>query len=143
MMNIETQFDLEKKVRTHQISGEVNLPQFQEILKALYASPDFDPNMNALWDYRQADFKKVTQEDVRAFIQTVATYWSKNSGGKYRAAIVVAGMSEYSICRMYESQFGPNAPCKMKVFLDIDLAWKWFAASEEIVQAMTSRPLSS
>ena len=142
-MNMETQFDLEKKVRIHQISGDVNLPQFQELMRSLYASPNFDPAMNALWDYRQADFSKVTNEDVRAFIQIVASYWNKDVNGKYRAAIVVAGMAEYGICRLYESQFGPTAPCKMKVFLDIDLAWKWFAASEEIVQGMTSRPLAS
>ncbi len=143
MMHIETQFDVEKKVRIHQISGEVNLPQFREILKNLYADPHFDPNMNALWDYRQADFNKVTNDDVRAFIQSVAGYWSKNGSGKYRAAIVVVGIAEYGICRLYESQFGPSAPCMMKVFLDIDLAWKWFAASDEIVQGMASRPLIS
>ena len=141
MMQSETQFDLEKKVRIHQISGEVNLPQFREMLQELYSSPSFDPELNALWDYRHADFSKVTNEDVQAFIQIVAAYWSKHGNSKYRAAIVVPGMAEYSICRMYESQFGPTAPCKMKVFLDIDLAWKWFAASEEIVKGMASRLL--
>ena len=138
-MQIETHYDMEKKVRTHQISGAVNLPQFQEIMRNLYASPDFNPGMNALWDYREAEFENVTNDDVRAFIQTVAAYWNKHGSGKYRAAIVVTGMAEYGICRMYESQFGPTAPCKMKVFLDIDLAWKWFSASDEIVQGMTSR----
>ena len=140
-MHSETQFDLERKVRIHQISGELNLPQFREILQELYSSPSFDPELNALWDYRQADFGEVTNEDIRAFIQIVAAYWSKHGNGKYRAAIVVPGMAEYSICRMYESQFGADAPCKMKVFLDIDLAWKWFAASEAIVKGMASRLL--
>ena len=143
MMHIDSQFDSEKKVRVHLISGEVNLPQFQEIMRDLYASPDFDPEMNALWDYRQAEFGKVTNDDVRSFIQTVASYWSKHGSGKYRAAIVVTGMAEYGICRLYESQFGPAAPCKMKVFLDIDLAWKWFAASEDLVKGMASRPLAT
>jgi len=143
MMQMETQFDSEKKIRVHQISGTVNLPEFREIMQNLYASPDFDPEMNALWDYRQADFGKVTNDDVRAFIQTVAAYWSKNGSGKYRAAIVVPGMAEYGICRNYESQFGAAAPCMMKVFLDIELAWKWFSASEEVVKSMASRPLPS
>ena len=141
MMRIETQFDAQKAVRIHQIFGVVNLPEFQECLRTLYASPKFNPDLNALWDVRQADFTKVSPDDVRALMQVVATNWGKD--GKCRAAIVVAGMAEYGICRMYESQFGPAAPCKIKVFLDVELAWKWFAASEEIVKAMTSRPLST
>jgi len=141
MMRIETKFDKEKSVRIHQMTGVVNLPEFQEGLRALYASPDFNPDLNALWDVRQADFSKVSPNDVRALMQVVASNWGKD--GKCRAAIVVGGMAEYGLCRMYESQFGPAAPCKIKIFLDIELAWKWFAASEEIVKGMTSRPLTA
>ena len=139
MMHIETQFDLEKSVRIHQVSGVVNLSEFEEGLRALYASPKFNPDLNALWDVRQADFSNVSPNDVRSLMQMVASHWGKD--GKCRAAIVVAGMAEYGISRMYESQFGPAAPCKIKVFMDIELAWKWFAASEEIVKGMASRPL--
>ena len=140
MMHIETQFDLEKSVRIHQVSGVVNLSEFEEGLRALYASPKFNPDLNALWDVRQADFGNVSPNDVRSLMQMVASHWGKD--GKCRAAIVVAGMAEYGISRMYESQFGPAAPCKIKVFMDIELAWKWFAASEEIVKGMASRPLA-
>ena len=141
LMRIETTFDRERAVRIHHMSGVVNLPEFQEGLRALYASPNFDPDLNALWDVRQADFSKVAPDDVRALMQVVASNWGKD--GKCRAAIVVGGMAEYGLCRMYESQFGPAAPCKIKIFLDIELAWKWFAASEEIVKGMTSRPLAT
>jgi hypothetical protein len=140
MMHIETQFDLVKAVRIHQVSGVVNLSEFEEGLRALYASPKFNPDLNALWDVRQADFGNVSPNDVRSLMQMVASHWGKD--GKCRAAIVVAGMAEYGISRMYESQFGPAAPCKIKVFMDIELAWKWFAASEEIVKGMASRPLA-
>ena len=140
MMNIATQFDAEKTVRIHQVTGLVNLSDFEESLRALYASPKFNPDMNALWDIRQADFSNVGPNDIRSLMQLVASQWGKD--GKCRAAIVVAGMAEYGIARMYESQFGPAAPCKIKVFMDQELAWKWFAASEEIVKGMTSRPLS-
>jgi len=139
MMHVETTFDLEKAVRIHQVSGVVNLSEFEESLRALYASPKFNPDINALWDIRQADFSNVGPNDVRALMQLVASHWGKD--GKCRAAIVVAGMAEYGIARMYESQFGPAAPCKIKVFMDAELAWKWFAASEEIVKGMASRPL--
>lgn len=140
MMQFETQFDLDKMVRSHTVSGMVNLTDFQAMLRELYTSPKFDPNMNSLWDLREADFSTVTPDDVRSLMQIVATHWGKD--GKCRAAIVVAGMAEYGISRMYESQFGIAAPCKIKVFLDLDLAWKWFAASEELVKGMASRPLT-
>ena len=140
-MHSEIHFDLEKNVRIHRLTGEVNLPEFHELLRQLYASPQFNPDMNALWDIRKADFSKVSPDDVRALMQVVATHWGKD--GKCRAAIVVAGMAEYGISRMYESQFGPAAPCKIKVFLDMDLAWKWFEASEDIVKSMRSRTLTT
>lgn len=138
-MTIETHIDKDRSVRIHTASGSVNLEYFQQSLRTLYLSHDFNPDMNALWDMRLADFTHVEADHVRALMQVVTTHWGKD--GKCRAAIVVAGMAEYGLCRMYESQFGPAAPCRIKIFLDIDLAWKWFAASEDIVRAMTSRPL--
>jgi hypothetical protein len=140
MMHIDTQFDLERSVRIHRVSGTANLCEFEESLRTLYASPKFNPDINALWDIRQADFSDVGPNDIRALMQLVASHWGKD--GKCRAAIVVSGMAEYGIARMYESQFGTAAPCKIKVFMDVELAWKWFAASEEIVKAMASRPLA-
>lgn len=141
LMTIETHIDLDRQVRIHIADGLVNLPDFQEALRSLYQSSKFNPDLNALWDMRKADFSQVVPDDVRALMQVVATHWGKD--GKCRAAIVVAGMAEYGLCRMYESQFGTAAPCKIKIFLDIDLAWKWFAASEEIVKGMKSRPLNT
>lgn len=140
-MHVETHFDWDKAIRIHQMSGVVNLPDFQACLSSLYASPNFNPDLNALWDVRKADFGNVAANDVRTLMQVVATNWGKD--GKCRAAIVVSGMAEYGLCRMYESQFGSAAPCKIKIFLDIELAWKWFEASDEIVKGMTSRPLQS
>lgn len=138
-MYSQTRFDLENRVRIHELSGEVNLPEFHELLQKLYASPQFDPDLNALWDIRQADFSKVSPDDVRALMNVVATHWGKD--GKCRAAIVVGGLAEYGICRMYESQFGPAAPCKIKIFTDLDAAWQWFAAGDEIARNLTSRSL--
>ncbi len=138
-MRVESIFDHVKMVRTHKVSGVVNLPEFREVLQGIYAHRQFNPDMNALWDLRHADFAGVAPEDVRSLMQIVVTNWNRN--GRCRAAIVVAGMAPYGISRMYESQFGVAAPCKIKVFLDVNLAWKWFEASDDTVDAMASRPL--
>ena len=119
MMNIESHFDVDKMVRIHRVSGVVSLSEFHEILRTLYTSPNFNPDMNALWDIRQADFSKVTPDDVRALMQVVATHWGKD--GKCRAAIVVAGMAEYGISRMYESQVRTRRPARSRSFS----TWSW------------------
>ena len=139
MMTIETQIDRDKGVRIHRITGEINLPEFQEGLRKMYESPDFNPDIHALWDVRQADFSKVAADDVRALMHVVTSSWGPD--GKCRAAILVGGLAEYGLCRMYESQFGTAAPCKIKIFLDLPLAWKWVEASDDIAQGMTSRSL--
>jgi hypothetical protein len=122
-MNIVTVFDPERMVRTHQVTGIVNLPAFRGILEGLYASKQFNPDMNALWDVRLADFSSVMPEDVRALMHVVVSNWSRS--GKCHSAILVASVTEYGVVRIYASQFGHSAPCKIKVFLDLIEARQW------------------
>ncbi len=127
-MNIVTVFDLEHMVRTHQVTGIVNLPAFRGILENLYTSKQFNPDMNALWDLRLADFSSVMPEDVRALMHVVVSNWSRS--GKCHSAILVASVSEYGIVRIYASQFGHSAPCKIKVFMDLVEARQWLGLVE-------------
>ncbi len=127
-MNIVTVFDLERMVRTHQVSGIVNLPAFRAILEALYTSKQFNPDMNALWDLRMADFSAVMPEDVRALMHVVVSNWSRS--GKCHSAILVASMTEYGVVRIYASQFGQSAPCKIKVFMDLIEARHWLGLDD-------------
>jgi len=122
-MNIVTVFDPERMIRTHQVSGTISLPAFRGILPALYSSKQFNPDMNALWDLRQADFSRIMPEDVRNLMHVVVSNWGR--GGRCHSAILVASETEYGVARTYVSQFGQAAPCQIKVFQEVDEARQW------------------
>jgi hypothetical protein len=122
-MNIVTVFDPENMVRTHQVTGTISLSAFRGILPGLYSSKQFNPDMNALWDLRQADFSGIMPEDVRELMHVVVSNWGRS--GRCHSAILVASETEYGVARIYVSQFGQAAPCKIKVFLDLTEARQW------------------
>ncbi len=135
-MQVVTVFDLDRTIRTHHVTGIINLPAFHGILKGLYTSKQFNPDMHALWDLRLADFSGVMPEDVRALMHVVVNNWGRS--GKCHCAILVASPAEYGVARIYVSQFGRAAPCKIKVFLDLCLAQEWLAAGDGSVESVTT-----
>ena len=135
-MNVVTVFDLEHRVRTHQVSGSISLPAFRGILQSLYTSKQFNPDLNALWDLRQADFSGIMPEDVRNLMHVVVSNWRRS--GTCHSAILVASETEYGVARIYVSQFGLAAPCKIKVFQDLNEARHWLGLESATVSAMVS-----
>lgn len=122
-MHVETQMDTVKAIRTHRVNGLINLQDFRNMLTAVYHSAEFDPNMHSLWDVRQADFSAVTAQDIRSLADLVKANWVDKRQNK--AAIVVSGLADYGITRMYEQVLGPAATGKVRIFRNIKSAWDW------------------
>ena len=122
-MNVETQMDAAKSLRTHKVKGLINFKDFSNLLKGIYNSADFDPNLHSLWDVRDADFSAVTPPEIRALAEYVRANWDMKR--KNKAAIVVSGLSDFGISRMYEQILGPAATGKVMVFRNIKTAWDW------------------
>ena len=112
-----------KGIRTHKITGVVNLKDFSNLLTAVYNSAEFEANLHSLWDVREADFSAVTPQDIRALAELVRVNWAEKRQNK--AAIVVSGLSDFGISRMYEQVLGPAATGKVMVFRNIKTAWDW------------------
>ena len=122
-MNVETQMDAARSIRTHKVKGLINFQDLSNLLKGIYNSAEFDPNLHSLWDMRDADLSAVKPEEIRALAEYVRTNWAVNR--KNKAAIVVAGLSDFGVSRMYEHILGPAATGKVKVFRNIKSAWDW------------------
>ena len=122
-MNVETQMDAAKSLRTHKVKGLINFQDLSNLLKGIYNSADFDPNLHSLWDVRDADLSAVKPEEIRALAEYVRANWAMNR--KNKAAIVVSGLSDFGISRMYEQILGPAASGKVMVFRNIKSAWDW------------------
>ena len=115
--------DTARSLRTHKVKGQINFQDLSNLLKGIYNSADFDPNLHSLWDVREADLSAVKPEEIRALAEYVRANWAMNR--KNKAAIVVSGLSDFGVSRMYEHILGPAATGKVKVFRNIKSAWDW------------------
>ena len=122
-MEISTQFNEELNLRIHKVEGPIDVDQLKEMLSALYKSPEYDPNMNALWDLRAADFTSVTTEQVASMTGMVEKYWAKE--GQSKASLIVSRDLDFGLSRMYEMLLSGSSPDKVMVFRDYDEAEKW------------------
>jgi hypothetical protein len=124
-MTIESHADESRAQRTHVVRGDINLPDLRTFLTALYAAKDFNPEYNALWDVRAADFSHVTQPAIQELANFVRVHWAEKR--QLRAAIVVSGLFHFGISRMYEQCIGPSGFGKIRIFRDFDEALSWLA----------------
>ena len=122
-MEMSTQFNEEENLRIHKVEGPIDVDQLKEMLSALYESPGYDPDMNALWDLRTADFTSVKNEQIASLTGMVEKYWAKEGQGK--AALIVTRDLDFGLSRMYEMLLSGSSPDKVMVFRDYDEAEKW------------------
>ena len=122
-MEISTRFNEEENLRIHKVEGTIDVDQIKEMLSALYNSPDYVPNMNALWDLRAADFTAVTTEQITSLTAIVEKYWGK--GGQGKAALIVSRDLDFGLSRMYEMLLSGSSPDKVMVFRDYHEAENW------------------
>ena len=122
-MEITTQINEEENLRIHRVEGPIDVDRLTEMLSALYQSPGYDPNMNALWDLRAADFTAVTSEQISSVTGLVEKFWGKEGEGK--AALIVTRDLDFGLSRMYEMLLSGASPDRVMVFRDYDEAEKW------------------
>ncbi len=122
-MEILTVINLKINLRTHNIRGAINLFELIGYLKDLYNSSDFNPELNDIWDLRNADFSSISSEDVRSLMKYVSKKWGKS--GKNKAVIVVSSELDYGMSRMYEILMEARTTGKIAVYKDINEAIEW------------------
>ncbi len=135
-MSVVTVFDPDCMVRSHTVTGNVSLAAFRGLLPGLYTSKQFNPDMNAFWDLRRADLSGILPEDVRELMHVVMSLWGRS--GKCHSAILVASENEFGVARTYASQFGRDAPCQIRIFLDLDEARRWIGLTGASAETVAS-----
>ena len=125
-MEISTEIDKKKNIRWHIVRGVIDMGQLFDSLKEIYNSPDFDPEMDILWDLQKADFSSVQTEDIRSFAKYVGKQWEAR--GKGKAALVVSSDFDYGMTRMYQMLLESTTSNEVTVFKDIAKAKKWIDA---------------
>ena len=122
-MKISTQINKEKNLRIHKIDGLVNSNEVKEMLAMFYKSPEYDPDMNALWDMGGADFSTVTSEEIASITRMVEN--NSGQGNKIKVALIVTGDLEFGLSRMIDTQLSASTSIEVIVSRNYDEAEKW------------------
>lgn len=124
-MEISTSIDRKNNLRFQVVTGLINVPELIQQLSRLYTSPDYERDMNVLWDLSTADFSEVTTEQIQALMEMVKNFWGKEEGGK--AALVATGDLNFGLTRMYELSLGAATSRNIRVFKNTADAENWLA----------------
>jgi hypothetical protein len=128
IMGVTTDIDKELNIRRHKVTGTLQLDELVGILGGIYKSPGFDPDMDVVWDLREADLTSFSSEDVQAVRNFVIRNWG--TGGKSRAALVVSRDVEFGLTRMYEVYVESDTKSQVEVFRDMDKAVEWIRSGK-------------
>jgi hypothetical protein len=128
-MPIMTRLDPDADLRVHLATGRLTYAEVRDALEELYARPDFDPAMNALWDLRDAVTTDISSDDVRKIVQLVKG--RRPSGVSSRVALVVSREADFGMARMYEAQLDSVSQGNLRVLRDIDEATAWVGGAPE------------
>ena len=120
-MKIST--EIKNNIRWHVVKGVIDIAELTKYLQEIYASPDFDSDMNVFWNLYEADFSNVDAEQIFHFKDFVGKHWGKE--GKSKAALVVPDAVGYGKSRIYEIMMESKFPSNIEVFKDIDTAREW------------------
>ena len=125
-MEISTEINKKKNIRSHIVIGVIDISELTEYLKEIYNSSDFDLEMNVFWDLQEADFSCISTENVSSFMGYVSKQWG--TGGKSKAALVVSRDLAYGMSRMYQTLMDGATSSEIAVFRDKDKAKEWIEA---------------
>jgi hypothetical protein len=122
-MTIEVEIDKKANLRKHKVTGILTLDALQNKLREIYEEPDYNPDMDVLWDLREADLSSFEADDVDKLSDMVSKFWGTE--GKSRAALVVSKDLDYGLSRMYEMLLENRISSIVRIFREIDAALEW------------------
>jgi len=122
-MEITTIIDSEANLRSHEVSGTCSLEDILACLNSIYDRPDYQPDMNVIWDLRLADLSLFSTTEIKDVRDFVKNFWG--TGGNSRAALVVSGDLDFGISRIYEMFSINSVQSKIQIFRDYIEALDW------------------
>lgn len=124
-MPITVRIDQEAGIRFTELLGDVTPDEVLSSLREVYTRPDFDPDLNVLWDMRNASVELFRFEEVKYIADFTRGHWG--TSGTSRAALVVSQDVHYGLARMFEELFKSRSSSKVMVFRDREEALRWLA----------------
>jgi hypothetical protein len=125
---VNVQYDKTLDVLVVEVTGDLSASVYDQAIDAVLTSPSFRPNINVIYDLRTARAVFLRTDEIRS-VSNRAKNLGTARGTSWKAAIVVSGILEYGLGRMFEF-FNEDAPYKVRVFRSMEEARTWIAPNE-------------
>jgi hypothetical protein len=121
-MIVNTVVDKKASVMIHTLTGEMTFEEIKSSYEAILSHPDFQENMNSIWNIRDADASKFDSQDVIKIARYFETQ-TKNRA-EYKTAVIISSAFEHGLSKMYQVA-AADLPAKIGIFNNLEEAKKW------------------
>ena len=127
----------EDKFRVHSLTGHFDFDILFNELKNVYDDPNFDPDLNSVWDFSDvSDLEKVTPDQIQKIVSFVS--WKRSRYKGMRTALVVSSKVHYGIARIYELSLESATKNNVMVFKNLDQAIDWIKSTSPSLPGQSS-----
>jgi len=127
-MIVNTVVDKKAEIMIHTVTGNMTYEGIKSSYEAaLLTHPDFQDDMNSIWDIRGADASKFDSHDVIKIARYFETQ-TKNRA-EYKTAVIVSKDLEYGLSKIYQVA-AADLPAKIGIFNNLEAAKEWVAGSD-------------
>ncbi len=127
-MPIETTYHEAENLRYHVLTESFTGSELITEVQRTYEAPGFVLHANAVWDVSAADVSTITSDELRALASFIQSVWRGTSD--LRAALVTGSDLNFGLARMYEQLQGVYSEEGIRVFRELEPAWKWVCGSD-------------
>jgi hypothetical protein len=121
-MAFETRYDREQKILHLSLKGAPTVEQFEEAMQVITTSDLYPPDVDTLWDFRDADLNGLNRDVLMRFIDVRNQHPTRAAA---RLACVVTGDFAFGMMRMFELQAEASVPHRMLVCKSHAEAEQW------------------
>jgi hypothetical protein len=126
-MIVNTVVDKKASVMIHTVTGEMTFDEVKSSYESVLSHPDFQENMNSIWDIRDADASKFDSQ----YVIRLARYFENQLKNRpeFKVAIIVSRDLEYGLSKTYQVA-AADLPAKIGIFINLEEAKKWVTGSD-------------
>jgi hypothetical protein len=109
------------------VVGETDV---QEVLTEVVTFLRDAPTLQVLWDIRRGALTSMSARDLRTVVQRAGPLAEVRAGGQ--TAIVCSREVDFGLGRMFQTYAEEaGVPFAIRVFRDVDDAWRWLRSEDE------------
>jgi hypothetical protein len=127
VMKVNTVVDQAASIMIHTVTGEMTIDEIKSSYEAILSHPEFQEDMNSIWDIRDADASKFDRQDVIRIARYFETQLKNRA--EFKVAVIVSRIFEYDLSRTFQVAAADLA-AKIGIFHNLEEAKKWLAGSD-------------